>query len=136
MGIKGLDHLADEIVEACSSSVGLDSLSESCLEAAKECASDCVENIRTDSPSDSGDYRKGWVMRKTKNGYVVYNKTRPNLEMLLEHGHLITKGAAKGKRVPAKPHIYKNADDAREKFYNMCVDIVSGGVRLKYRRRK
>ena len=132
MGIKGLDHLADDIVEACSSSVGLDSLSESCLEAAKECASDCVENIRTDSPSDSGDYRKGWVMRKTKNGYVVYNKTRP----LLEHGHLITRGAAKGKRVPAKPHIYKNADDAREKFYNMCVDIVSGGVRLKYKRRK
>ena len=136
MGIKGLDHLADDIVEACSSSVGLDSLSESYLEAAKECASECLESITADSPSDSGEYKKGWVMRKTKNGYVVYNKTRPNLEMLLEHGHLITRGASKGKRVAAHPHIYANADKAREKFYDMCVDIVSGGVRLKYKRRK
>ncbi|MGN0617745.1 MAG: hypothetical protein ACI4J7_01830 [Ruminiclostridium sp.] len=136
MGIAGLDHLADDIVEACTSGIGMDSITESAFAAAKECASECLENIRADCPSDSGEYKKGWVMRKTKQGYVVYNKTRPNLEMLLEHGHLITKGAKKGQRVQAHPHIYDNADKAREKFYDMCVDIVSSGVRLKFKRRK
>ena len=136
MGIKGLEHLADDIMEACTSGIGMDSITESAFAAAKECASDCVEAIKSDCPSDSGEYKKGWVMRKTKNGYVVYNKTRPNLEMLLEHGHIITRGEKRGQRVKAYPHIYKNADKAREKFYDMCVDIVAGGVRMKYKRRK
>lgn len=132
MGIVGLDTLVSDIMEACT----IGNITESAFAAAKECASDCVEAIKSDCPSDSGEYKKGWVMRKIKNGYVVYNKTKPNLEMILEHGHIIVKGESRGRRVKEHPHIYKNADKAREKFYDLCVDIIAGGLRMKYKRRK
>ena len=133
MGIIGLEDLTQDIVEACSA--GMDSITESAFAAAKECAESCCEKIKADSPRDTGRYRIGWVVRKTKKGYMVYNKTEPQLEMVLENGHVITSGKNKGKRIEGKPHIYDNANNAREKFYNMCVDIVSGGVRLKFKRR-
>lgn len=129
MGVKGLDSLTRDIVSTFEN--GIDEISQSVMVASKECATRCAENIRHDSPADSGDYRAGWVVRKRKNGYVVYNKNRPNLEMILEHGHIVARGKYKGKRVPGKKHIYDNADRAREDFYNMCVDIVAGGVRFK-----
>lgn len=110
--------------------LGVEEIHESVLIAADECAADCAESLREDSPKDSGDYAKGWVKRKTKNGSYVYNKNKPYLEMPLEHGHLITRGQKKGQRVPAKPHIYKNAEKYQERFFDMCSEIVSEGVRL------
>lgn len=133
MRITGLDHLAEDIVQAYSK--GMDEITESTLAAAKECAESCCENIKKSSPRGTGRYRIGWVVRKTKNGYMVYNKTEPYLEMILENGHVITKGERKGERVEGIPHIYDNVKDAREKFYNKCVDIVSSGVRFKLKRR-
>ena len=129
MSISGLDSLVEDIVSTCEN--GIDDITSSVMVASKECATRCAENIRADSPSDSGAYKSGWIVRKLKNGYVVYNRNKPNLEMILEHGHIITKGKYRGKRVEGIPHIYKNADAAREDFYNMCVDIVANGVRLK-----
>lgn len=129
MGIVGLDTLTDDIVQFFQR--GADDITANVMKASKLCATKCAENIRADSPSDSGDYKKGWVARKTQNGYVVYNRKKPNLEMILENGHIIARGEYRGKRVKGKPHIYKNADDAREEFYNLCVDIVSSGLRLK-----
>lgn len=129
MGIEGLDSLTNDIVSFFEH--GVDEITDSVMIASKECASRCVENIRADSPSDSGDYKRGWVARKVKNGYVVYNRNKPNLEMILENGHIIARGKYRGMRVEGKPHIYKNADNARDEFYNLCVDIVSSGLRLK-----
>lgn len=133
MGIVGLDHLAEDIVEFYSA--GIDSITESAFAAAKECAESCCEKITAASPRGSGKYRKGWVVRKTKNGYMVYNNTEPYLEMILENGHVITKGERKGERIEGVPHIYDNADEAREKFYNKCIDIKASGLRLKFKRR-
>ncbi|MDE5740819.1 MAG: hypothetical protein K2H90_00050 [Oscillospiraceae bacterium] len=133
MNIKGLDHLAQDIVEFYSA--GIDSITESTFAAAKECAESCCEKIKAASPRGTGKYRQGWVVRKTSNGYMVYNKTEPHLEMILEHGHVISKGERKGERIEGVPHIYDNADEARDKFYSMCVDIKSSGVRLKFKRR-
>ena len=123
MGIEGLDSLTNDIVSFFEH--GVDEITDSVMIASKECATRCAENIRADSPSDSGDYKRGWVARKVKNGYVVYNRNKPNLEMILENGHIIARGKYRGMRVEGKPHIYKNADNAREEFYNMC------GLRLK-----
>lgn len=123
-----IDELSKAVVEAYKT--GIEELHESVLIAADECATDCLESIRADSPVDSGDYQKGWVKRKTKNGSIILNKNKPYLEMPLEHGHVIARGKNKGQRVPPKPHIYKNRDKYMERFYDKCVQIVAEGVRL------
>lgn len=122
------DDLATAVYEAYRDSI--EDIHNSVMVAAEECATDCLESIKEDSPSDTGEYKKGWVKRKSKNGYYIYNKTKPYLEMPLEHGHVITRGPKRGLRVPAKPHIYKNADKYQEKFYDKCVKIVAEGARF------
>lgn len=123
-----IDELSKAVVDAYR--LGIEEMHESAVIAADECAADCLESIRADSPVDSGDYQKGWVKRKVKNGSVIYNKNKPYLEMPLEHGRVITRGKNKGKRVPPKPHIYKNRDKYMDQFYDKCVKIVTEGVRF------
>lgn len=125
MGILGLDSLETQILETYRS--GMDNITAQAMDAAKVRANECKESIQNDSPSNSSEYKRGWVVRKTKNGYVVYNKNRANIEMPLEHGHVITKGANKGKRTKAYPHIYANADKSREAFVDDCTKIVKKG---------
>lgn len=120
MGIVGLDSLASDIVEKYEK--GIDSISAQAMDKANDCAAECLENIRNSSPG-TGKYKKGWKKRKTKDGYIVYNSSKPNIEMPLEHGHIITRGPKKGQRTKAYPHIYKNADEAREKFIRECSKI-------------
>lgn len=127
MGIIGLEHLAQDIVEAYSS--GVDDITAQALSAARERAKECRDNIKKDSPHKSNKYALGWKFRKVKDGYEVYNKNRPNIEMPLEHGRVITKGPHKGERTKAIPHIYDNADAARDAFVNDCLKISRNGGR-------
>lgn len=125
MRITGLDHLAEEIVQAYSK--GVDNITAQVMEAAKQRANECKDNIKLASPSQSNKYASGWKVKKTKDGYEVYNKNKPNIEMPLEHGHVITRGEHKGERTKAKPHIYDNADKARADFINDCEKIAGKG---------
>lgn len=125
MSISGLDHLAEDIIEAYSA--GVDNITAQAMEAAKQRANECRDNIKQDSPSDSNEYASGWKVRKTKDGYEVYNQNKPNIEMPLEHGHVITRGAHKGERTKAKPHIYSNADKSRDDFLDDCLKIAEKG---------
>ncbi len=123
-----IDELAKAVADAYR--LDIEGIHESALIAADECAADCLESIKADSPEASGEYKKGWVKRKSKQGSYLYNKNKPYLEMPLEHGHVIARGKNKGKRVPPKPHIYMNRDKYMEQFYEKCVKIVAEGVRL------
>lgn len=123
-----IDELAKAVADAYR--LDIEGIHESALIAADECAADCLESIKADSPEASGEYKKGWVKRKSKQGSYLYNKNKPYLEMPLEHGHVIARGKNKGKRVPPKPHIYMNRDKYMEHFYEKCVKIVAEGVRL------
>lgn len=127
MGSTGLDHLAEDIVQFYKA--GMDEITQQAMEAAKTRANECKEAIQRDSPKDSQEYAKGWKVRKIKNGYMVVNTTKPNVEMPLEHGHVITRGENKGKRTRAYPHIYDNADKAREAFLDDCTKIARKGGR-------
>lgn len=125
-----IDELAKAVYNKYKLSV--DEISSEVLEAASDSADKCLESIKGDSPSSndsegSKSYKNGWVKRKTRNGYVIYNKNKPWLEMPLEHGHIIKRGAKRGERTQAKPHIYKNADKYRNEFYSKCVKIVDKG---------
>lgn len=122
----------DELAKAVSDAYRLDieGIHESALIAADECATDCLESIKDASPEASGDYKKGWVKKKSNKGSYIYNKNKPYLEMPLEHGRIITKGKDKGKRVGVRPHINKNAERYQKRFEEMCTKIVSEGARL------
>lgn len=68
-------------------------------------AKEAVTRVKKASPKDTGDYAKGWKMKK-KEGRLgvettVYNSTHGWLVHLLEHGHPIKGGG----RAKAKPHV-------------------------------
>lgn len=106
-----VDGLADAIsreLQAYSQDVA-DDLKKSVKKAARV----CVNELKTTSPEDTGDYRKGW---QAKTAYEspsdirvdVHNATDYQLTHLLEDGFSHITGG----RVDGKPHIAPAADNA------------------------
>lgn len=85
---------------------------EGLQETQKKLARAGARKLRTTSPKDTGDYRKGWSSRKRRHGYVIYNRTDYQLTHLLEHGHAKVGGG----RVAAIPHIKPVEDEIYDKF--------------------
>ncbi len=97
---------------------------ENINEAANRVTKELLSDIREDSPVRTGgpkSYKRGWQRKKLKYHYVVYNKNKPYITHILENG---------GKHSRAFPHIKKNAERAVLNYEDMCVAIVSEGVRL------
>ena len=95
-----IDDLAGEIVLAVRTYT--EEVGEAIEEAVKETAQALAADLRETSPKDTGEYAKGWTARKGGPGrYVVYNKKKPQLTHLLEHGHAKRGGG----RVEGRPHI-------------------------------
>lgn len=90
-------------------------------EAAKEASKSCVEQLRNTSPKKSGEYARGWTVKKerTSSGtitYTVHNRTDYQLTHLLENGHVIrNKKGTYGRTHPIK-HIGPAADTAIQRF--------------------
>lgn len=66
---------------------------------------ECVKKLRTDSPRKTGDYARGWAVKKMtpKNGgkiaeVIVHNKTEYSLTHLLENPHEIVNRDHSGNR--------------------------------------
>ena len=119
MDFIDIDDLSKEIMEEFED--GIDKITAETMELAKEISSECRDALEKASPKDSGKYALGWVVKKSGQGYVVYNKANPSIEMPLEYGHITMKGKNAGQRVGKKAHIYKVADRYRNMFYNVCV---------------
>ena len=95
-----VDDLAGEIVLAVKTYT--EEVGAAIEEAVKETAQALAADLRETSPKDTGKYAKGWTAKKEGPGrYVVYNKTKPQLTHLLEHGHAKRGGG----RVEGRPHI-------------------------------
>ncbi len=95
-----VDDLAGEIVLAVRTYT--EEVGAAIEEAVKETARALAADLRETSPKKTGEYAKGWTYRKEAPGsYRVYNKKRPQLTHLLEHGH----AKAGGGRVEGRPHI-------------------------------
>ena len=65
---------------------------ETVKETVTEVADGARDVAKSGSPSDTGEYWKGWAVKKTeeKSGKLVltvYNKNKPSLTHLLEKGH-------------------------------------------------
>jgi len=67
----------------------------------EELGKEAVKELKSNSPKDTGDYRKGWRLKKEKDKVTVHNKTAYQLTHLLEKGHANRDGG----RTSAQPHI-------------------------------
>lgn len=90
--------------------------------AKKEEAQALVKDLKSSSPKKTGDYRKGWRMKKSRDGYVVFNKTDYRKTHLLEHGHV----KAGGGRVPARVHIRPAEVKAVRTFVRRIKQVIKG----------
>lgn len=79
------------------------------------------------SPSDTGAYKKGWIMYVIKDGgtinVTIHNK-KYHITHLLENGHLIKNGTGRvyGKVSPY-PHIKKVQEHANEMSEELLKDL-------------
>lgn len=80
--------------------------------AKKEVAEEAVSELRQKSPKGvTGEYRKGWRVKKVGNKFVVHNATRYQLTHLLEKGHAKVGGGRVAARVHIRPVEQKAIDD-------------------------
>ena len=99
-----IENLADAILEALEDYQ--DVTEEVVNEAVTKVAKETKEMVKAASPSNTGKYASGWTTKKTSTsssapGITVYNKNKPGLAHLLEHGHAKVGGG----RVAAQTHI-------------------------------
>lgn len=70
-------------------------------DAGKVVSKNLVSRLKTTSPKLTGDYRKGWRIKREGNKFIIHNATDYQLTHLLEKGHALRQGG----RAPAYPHI-------------------------------
>ena len=102
--MEGLEEYADAVADDIKT-------------AAKQTADDCAKELKSTSPRKTGEYAKGWKVKKAyENGvmarYTVYNAAKPQLTHLLERGHEKRGGGS----VPGVPHIEPAEQKAIEEF--------------------
>lgn len=73
-------------------------------------AKEAAQKLRNTSPKKTGEYAKGWAVRRQKgrNGIVdveVYNKRKPQVTHLLENGHQVINGKGEYGRYNGVKHI-------------------------------
>ena len=110
-----------EILDSVKNSVD-DTIEKTTENAAKVTQSE----LRNNSPTDKGDYKKGWTIKKDRKlkSATVYNSKFPGLTHLLENGHVISNGKGEYGRAPAHKHI----EPAAEKGIDACLDGVDDGL--------
>lgn len=90
---------------------------------AKQVATEGMEMIKDASPvGATGDYKKGWRVKKQAKKYIVHNATNYQLTHLLEFGHAKVSGG----RVEAKPHIKRAEIQMIDDFENGIEQAVKG----------
>ena len=100
------DDLSDEVHAILAEYA--DDIASALSDAVMLTAKETLRIVKKESPKRSGDYRKGWRIKRVKGGYydrvvsaVIHNKTRYRLTHLLENGYQ----KATGGRVEGRPPI-------------------------------
>lgn len=121
-----IDQLANEIVK------GLKEYSQDVIEgidkASERIAKNAVKELKAKSPKKTGEYAKGWGRKTEKkfgetNTIIIYNKTKPGLTHLLEHGHAKRGGG----RVEGKPHIRPVEEEVIREFTAAVEEAIKRG---------
>ena len=98
-------------------------------DACRETAESCLEEIKENSPVDTGEYRRGWKLKEEANNalrvsYVIKNTTKPHLTHLLEKGHAKVNGG----RVEGIPHIKPAEDRAAQMLTELVEEALKNGT--------
>lgn len=99
-----VDQLADTIMQGLTEYA--DASTEWVKQSVQQVSKEVKKEIAANAPKRTGDYKKSWATKKTKetsNSLVmtVHSKNRYQIAHLLEHGHAKRGGG----RVAAIPHI-------------------------------
>lgn len=89
-----------------------DEVEEELKQVQKKVATNGVKKLKQRSPKRTGDYSKGWRIKKTKKGYTIHNATDYQLTHLLENGHAKRGGG----RVKPKKHIEPVEQETIQEF--------------------
>ena len=112
-----VSSFADEIAKQMNKYT--EEVTEELEQVIQEDAKILRDELKSTSPVHTGDYKKGWRIKKVKqNGHyiaIVHNATNYQLTHLLEKGHA-TKGGVG--RVKAYPHIGNAEQKIVPKFLN------------------
>jgi hypothetical protein len=83
-------------------------------EAKQKTAKELKSAIQTDSPEATGDYKKGWRVKKNSanKSFIVHNATDYQLTHLLENGYAKRNGG----RQQGRAHIRPNEEKAIDKY--------------------
>jgi len=121
-----IDQLANEIAKGLQeySSDVIDGIDE----ASEKISKNAVKKLKQDSPKDTKKYSKGWAVKTEKkygetNSHIIYNKNKPGLTHLLEHGHAKRGGG----RVEGKPHIRPVEEQVINEFTAEVEKVIKGG---------
>lgn len=84
-----------------------------------------VQKLRNTSPSKTGEYAKGWGVKKQGDmDSVVYNRLMPGLTHLLENGHVIRNKKGTYGRAPAHKHIKPVEDWAIDELPRRIIEDI------------
>ena len=116
-----IDSIAIEITNTIREYT--EDVSKAIEEENKKITNEAVKELKNTSPKKTGQYAKSWTKKKQMNGYVIYNKKKPGLTHLLEHGHAKRGGG----RVSGKPHIRPVEEKAIKKLEDSVIKIIKNG---------
>ena len=85
----------------------------------KNVSKEMIKEIRKMAPKRTGDYKKGWRLKKLPHGYMAHN-TIYRLTHLLEKSHV----GRDGKRVEPIKHIKPNEEWAKNELLKRITRIV------------
>ena len=94
-----INQLNNEIMRQLN--IYANDVQEKIIDTQEELGKEAVKELKSNSPKDTGDYRKGWRLKKEKDKVIVHNKTNYQLTHLLEKGHANRGGG----RTPPQVHI-------------------------------
>ncbi|MED4052938.1 HK97 gp10 family phage protein [Niallia taxi] len=80
-----INQLNNEIMRQLN--IYTNEVKEKIIDTQQELGKEAVKELKSNSPKDTGDYRKGWRLKKDKDKVIVHNKTNYQLTHLLEKGH-------------------------------------------------
>ena len=96
-----------------------DEVKEVARKDAQKAGRESARELRSTSPSKTGDYASGWATKQVDADTVtVYNRKMPGLTHLLEKGHLIRNKKGTYGRAPAHPHSAPVAERMEQEFIN------------------
>lgn len=99
-----------------------DEIREDVVDIVNQIAKQTARDLQAASPRNTGNYAKGWTVKKAERAWygveaTIYNKNKPGLAHLLNDGHALRGGG----RVSGDGHIDTVETSAQEKLYDEVV---------------